>query len=118
MTCELCLKPLGSSHGNRRYCSDSCRARTAVVRSYGLSPEDYRILLNKRKCVICGRNMRRPHVDHDHKTNEVYGVICARCNTHVLAHMGHGKLALQRAEALVQYLQNPPARALGGRFVK
>jgi len=33
-------------------------------------------------CAICGKPQeRRLHIDHDHKTSAVRGLLCARCNT-------------------------------------
>lgn len=116
--CELCLKPLGKVHGNRKFCSDYCRNRADRVRDYGLTAEEYRTLIGDGKCCICGRKMRRPHIDHDHETGEVYGAICAWCNERVLGHFGHGVRGVQRALALVQYMENPPAVQLLGKVVK
>jgi len=53
---------------------------------YGLSKADYEALLKKQGgfCAICGRanwNGRGPHVDHDHATGKVRGILCGGCNT-------------------------------------
>lgn len=70
------------------------RARAGVRRwklrtKYGLTPEDYDALVEKQNglCAICGeppsttnRNHARLKVDHDHKTGEVRGLLCNRCN--------------------------------------
>lgn len=54
--------------------------------NYNLSVEQYNKLFAKQKgrCAICkttraGRG-RRFHVDHDHKTNVVRGLLCNSCN--------------------------------------
>lgn len=33
------------------------------------------------KCKICGIELKLPHVDHDHKTGNYRGILCAACNT-------------------------------------
>jgi transposase InsO family protein len=56
-------------------------------RKYGLSQEDYDAMLLSQngKCKICGKNqsesVRMFHVDHDHSTGDVRGILCNRCNT-------------------------------------
>lgn len=55
---------------------------------YGLSMVEYKALLKKSKgkCIICRINFskikinRRCHIDHDHKTGKVRGLLCHRCN--------------------------------------
>jgi hypothetical protein len=50
---------------------------------YGLTPEGFDQLLAEQHgaCAVCGRKMGQDlHVDHDHKTNEVRGLLCGSCN--------------------------------------
>ena len=60
---------------------------------YGLTPEDLEKMLRDQdnKCAICGREIflhgtsvdknKIAHVDHDHKTGKVRGLLCKTCNT-------------------------------------
>lgn len=56
--------------------------------SYGMTVEDYEVLLasQKNKCAICGTmdpgNIRTNHlfIDHDHNTKEIRGLLCHGCN--------------------------------------
>lgn len=62
---------------------------------YGISQEDYMIMLEAQKgvCKICSNppsskdhkanrdGMLYLHVDHDHSTGKVRGLLCKRCNT-------------------------------------
>ena len=63
----------------------------ALKRFYGLTVEEYNARLDSQSgaCAICGtdtpQGRGRFHVDHDHKTNQVRGLLCHRCN----AGMGH-----------------------------
>lgn len=55
-----------------------------LVRTFGLTLQDYNALLDKQqgRCLIC-RNLPRKHklhVDHDHYTQRVRGLLCLRCN--------------------------------------
>ena len=49
-----------------------------------LAPGEYETLLEGQGggCAICGATpkTRRLHVDHDHKTGQVRGLLCFRCN--------------------------------------
>jgi hypothetical protein len=61
-----------------------------IIRSrqykYGLSQESFDFLIEKQKqkCAICGKegwNGHGPHVDHDHVTGNVRGILCNNCNS-------------------------------------
>ena len=53
---------------------------------YNLENKDYDKIFNEQKgcCAICGVHQsklkRALSVDHDHKTNEVRGLLCIKCN--------------------------------------
>lgn len=61
-----------------------------IRRVYGLTPEQYQELYDKQqgKCPICLRHQdefpQRLSVDHNHKTNEVRGLLCRYCNHRVV----------------------------------
>jgi hypothetical protein len=54
------------------------------ARQLGVTDEHYHALLDAQDggCAICGATpkTRRLHVDHDHKTGLVRGLLCQRCN--------------------------------------
>lgn len=59
------------------------KAREAKVKwKFGLEPERYRAMLLEQggRCAIC-RIAFSTHVDHDHKTGKVRGLLCHECNT-------------------------------------
>lgn len=55
-----------------------------LKKKYGITEKDYNILLKKNNggCWICGRKpkKRRLCVDHNHKTGQVRGLLCYKCN--------------------------------------
>ena len=104
----MCGKKLPTTR--RLYCSDKCGNRAAWVKVYGLTPEDYRILMGDGTCPICGRRMRKVNVDHDHATGLVRGLICGSCNKRVLTVVNKP----EQAANLMKYLLTPPATLLTG----
>jgi len=54
-------------------------------RHYGITLQTYAILLKQQQglCAICQRSCSSGYklgVDHDHKTGEVRGLLCTKCN--------------------------------------
>lgn len=51
---------------------------------YGITPEQYTILLTMQRgvCAICQKPPFRVRlaIDHDHKTGKIRGLLCRRCN--------------------------------------
>lgn len=75
---------------------------------YGLTPERYVEMLEEQGgvCAICGTDEwpgkdNRPHVDHDHSTGRVRGILCSHCNH------GLGKFRddPKRLRAAAEYLE-------------
>lgn len=63
------------------------RERLRTLRAYGLTHADWDALVRKQKdrCAICrtsrpGGRGERWHIDHDHVTGRVRGLLCHRCN--------------------------------------
>jgi hypothetical protein len=52
------------------------------------------------KCAVCDSDGPEFHVDHDHKTGVVRGILCRSCNVT----LGHVKDSIDRLEGLVAYL--------------
>lgn len=87
--------------------------RSLILAKYGITLDDYDKLLAEQNggCAICdfepdeGRFL---HVDHDHATNKIRGLLCHRCNQG-LGYFRDDRWTLKRAAA---YLRSPPANEL------
>lgn len=69
-TCRICLALI---------------LRSQLFKRYGLSWEEYQERVREQKglCAICERKPPGRHrlsVDHNHKTKQVRGLLCQRCN--------------------------------------
>ena len=74
--------------------------------AYKLSSIEYHILLELQfyQCAICQEWLdlsKRTHVDHDHQTGEVRGILCSHCN-HML---GHAREDINTLQSAVHYLE-------------
>lgn len=78
-----------------------------LKRTYGISAADFKHMLLSQdfSCAVCLRavedNDKMVHVDHDHVTGKVRGILCHYCNT-ALGKLGDNIENLQRA---IRYLQ-------------
>jgi hypothetical protein len=84
------------------------------LRTFGLTLESFYAIKRAQdfRCAICGRNLPPPgeqwgkndeHIDHDHKTGRVRGVLCGGCNT-ALGKLGDNADGLGRA---LHYVSEP-----------
>lgn len=118
--CAQCGGPIPvERRSGAAYCSRKCKERDAVAtgrqrehslrsyyrRQYGLELEQVEEM-RRGGCAICGRDggvgrHAQLHVDHDHATGAVRGMLCSECN------VGLGKFAdsVERLEAAVRYLR-------------
>lgn len=78
------------------------RRRNKLAIRYGITLEQYTEIYNRQggACAICRRTGRLV-VDHDHKTKEVRGLLCHRCNVSI-GSLGDTVAGLMRA---VEYLE-------------
>jgi hypothetical protein len=73
--------------------------RKATLMKYGMSCRDYEELLAQQGggCATCDRDFTPPLcVDHCHQTNEVRGLLCAKCNLG-LGHYDNDPVLLRNA---------------------
>jgi hypothetical protein len=83
--------------------------------TFGLSWDDFELLFacQEGKCAICGNHPRSYMlaVDHDHKTGEIRGLLCRRCNHRLLGSANDDPARLRRA---ADYLEQYEAREVFG----
>ncbi len=94
---------------NRQYreANRELLALTERVRRYGITGAKYLAMREAQSglCAVCrgpfSSNGKHIHVDHDHATGKVRGILCRDCN---LA-LGNAKDSIERLEALIAYLR-------------
>lgn len=80
------------------------------MRKYGMTIEQYDVMLEAQGggCFICGRPPREDislHVDHDHSTGKVRGILCFCCNN-ALADFQEDPEVLKKAASYVSWHAN------------
>jgi hypothetical protein len=117
------VKPLSEFHNDRRqsdgkahYCKACARIRSKArtskqnrsynLKRYGITLDDYEWLLKTQngRCAICGSDSPGKketyfHIDHDHVTRKVRGLLCERCN------IGIGYFTPESLEKAANYLR-------------
>jgi len=73
--CKKCYRSVYRIHNTRG------KARRLFSR-YGITAEQLEEMkiAQDNKCKICRTELIKPHVDHDHETGTVRGVLCGNCN--------------------------------------
>ena len=111
-TCPLDDTPV-RGHKNRKFCSTYCKDRVrSLWNKFGLTVEQYRLLVaaTDGKCPLCLNRVHTWHVDHNHRTRKVTGVVCAACNVGALASTYHD---VEYARRVLHFLEETPAERLG-----
>lgn len=88
-TCTRCQRsfdeaefyPSETNRGKRRKHCPSCFRDARMLRIYGITPGTFKaILVEQGGCAVCG-GTKELCVDHDHRTLEIRGILCTKCNT-------------------------------------
>lgn len=123
--CESCGGQLTGRQ--KRWCSDKeCRKQAIregwLKKVYALTQDEWQLIWDEqgRVCAICGRAPREKevfHIDHEHNAGQsgpVRGIVCPYDNTRIIGRLK----SHERAQALADYLREPPAyRALGREVI-
>lgn len=74
-------------------------------RNYGLTPDQVANL--PKECEICGET-NNLHIDHEHATGLVRGILCGGCNRGI----GMLRENISSIQSAIQYLETPPTKEL------
>lgn len=77
-----------------------------LKQNYGLTVDRYNEIMTAQdgRCGICREEFTgRPHVDHDHATGQVRGILCFTCNTA----LGKFKDSVELLRSAISYLEKP-----------
>jgi hypothetical protein len=106
--CLVCFSRLGDEWQQRNP-RRAARAKWNhhLLTRFGISLEEAETLLASQGgvCAICGQEINDPrgygpHIDHDHITGQVRGVLCLQCNSG----LGHFRDDPERLQAAIAYL--------------
>lgn len=83
--------------------------KSHLKRKFGITPEEYDVLLDRQGggCAICGRPPTPGislHVDHDHLTGRIRGLLCFQCNNA----LGDFEDSHERLQLALNYLGPEP----------
>jgi hypothetical protein len=113
------VKAMKSAYGKVRHQRPGIKERSAAQclanslrRKYGLTVSGREAMLAEQggACVICRSSIwgkLGPHIDHDHKTGRVRGILCHHCN-HML---GYARDNIVIMEAAIAYLKGANAKS-------
>jgi hypothetical protein len=91
------MRPLYSLHDFP--VSDPYEPTAVTLKRYGITRVQYNALFKKQggACAICEETLYAPHIDHDHKTGKVRGLLCVSCNTKLVFALESPHLKAARA---------------------
>jgi hypothetical protein len=107
--CLRCFSELGNEWQKRNPERSARHKRNSnLIKRVGITLEESeRLLIHQGGlCAVCKQTIKLPHVDHDHASNEVRGILCFNCNSG----LGSFKDNIQILMAAIDYLKCPPSR--------
>lgn len=106
-TAENTILSTNSAGNPRRWCKACEKANQARqrVKRYGITVKEYAQMVfdHGGKCAICTREFSRtPHIDHNHSTGQVRGLLCYSCNSAI----GNLQEDIQILKNAIAYLES------------
>ena len=91
---------------NARVCREcsKLKSKSNRLKKYGLTTESYSTFLDKQNncCALCLKQFTStPHIDHDHTTGKVRGLLCYPCNSG----LGQFEDDIERLQRAISYLK-------------
>jgi hypothetical protein len=104
--CRRCHNEIGRRNRERSGGSREYHLR----RRYGIGQADVEAMIAEQGglCAAC-RTDKPAHVDHDHETGQVRGMLCFLCNQA----LGNVRDDIARLEGLIRYLEGAQFKAIG-----
>lgn len=102
--CKICHNTQSREYGRKNIAKI---VENFKVKTYGVTPFEYgEMLWNQNfKCKLCdtelGKDTKAPHLDHNHKTGKIRGILCHHCNTG----LGLFKDSITMLEKAIEYLR-------------
>jgi len=102
-TCPYCGDKFMPNSGRQVFCTPQCKKDHRLATKYHITIAELRKIRagQGNVCGICRCSDRPLHVDHDHSTGAIRGLLCSTCNT------GLGKLgdSVEGLRAALAYLE-------------
>lgn len=75
-----------------------------LYRDHGMGKDEFDTMLKEQdgRCAICHKELDKPHLDHDHKTGKVRGILCPTCNWG----LGMFKDSIRNLASAIVYLED------------
>lgn len=82
------------TEGNKKKQENGSFRAWHLKRKFNITPEEWEALFNRqgRKCPICKRSeigKEQWHVDHNHETKSIRGILCGPCNRFIVPAVEH-----------------------------
>ena len=82
--CKGCVNSIRRENRKRTYTAENKR-KWALKTRYGLTPEQVEAMSIAQggQCAVCKKPIEKFHIDHNHNTGAVRGLLCHRCNVRI-----------------------------------
>lgn len=82
---------------------DKARDKDIRKRGYGIGLAEYKAMYaaQEGRCALCEVQLPTLHIDHDHQTGRIRGLLCSPCNR-ALGKLGDTADGLRRALAYIE----------------
>ena len=104
--CRVFINKIDAKKHKERVCKTQRKVK--LKSKYGLTEDQYikQLEWQKHCCLICFKKfdgiLVKPHIDHDHTTEKLRGILCSHCNQG-LGHFMDSETSLEKAQ---HYLKN------------
>jgi len=103
--CKECAKKKGRDWYKANGRKPEQERESRLLREYGITSAEFTELLRsqKSKCQICSVPLvggHQTHIDHDHKSKKIRGILCTNCNRG----LGHFQDSILNLRNAIEYL--------------